>query len=1325
MYLDYSKLAFDADGRPEYPELILQTMGGKTIGTIPGVSNLKMRIKYSEPSEIEFDVSSVLDGGLNWIYGELSGYKLVYTESYGVYILMNPTESADGIERVKHIKGFSLEYTLNSKKIFLEEGTFKFFDATNAYNADTLIGRVLEVAVGWGIGTVSENVAGKYLTFDQYDSYLLPFLYGDAATKYHCVFVFDPYAKTISVYDADEPLSMLPIYMDYANLIETTEVNEISDELFTALRPYGSDELSIRPVNPIGTDWIYDLSWFISNGDIPEELAAKWNAWQRSILNRQSYYTGLISLRASGFAQLAADQAKLTDLQGELETLKSQRSVTIQALAMEITASGRQTQQARLDELNAQIAAKEAAISAQEAAIDELIDAVSSEEEGSYAARIAAVVEELAIENYFTADELLILSQFMIEQDLTEDSFVASSVDTTVSGTSYALDAQPIIISNASIERVSMDDYGKNVYVISGGGFSLAGLYNIAGDVIRGTVETGSDGSFVASFYAGSIQSGMQSAKSGMLTLSGTYSGLTSDIHAVTADGLTLQLGSTLQFTVTSGSLFLSANVSDYQKYSVEMELYDFAVKVLADAAQPVYEFSVDAGNFLFAKDFAPFRDELELGKGVYLRLDEDEVITPYIIEFELDFENASSFSLLFSNRFQRKDAVNTLKDMLDKSYSYGRSFNASKYIYGQTVAQASAVSRFINGSFDSAVNTIIAAKDQSVIIDGSGIDITSSDKSDPYLQQFGLHLTNGMIAFTQDGWQHAEIAIGVFKTESGYHSGVNARVISGNMLIGNELVIENMNDDGVMQFMVDASGAWLYNSTFTLAKDNGGKIMIDPRYGIVGGTGNLYTLDGTTVIPSFINAAGEIEYDAADMPKNANFYLDLDDGSAYFRGKILAQSGMIGGFTIAEDYLHAGQGSGNFVAMNGSGSNAYAPYAFWTGATNPENAPFWVKKDGSMRASNGEFSGTITAARVVDLSAVDDDEYGWIVGCGIAVPSKERPKFLVDKNGNVTLSGHITWNTEDTPVQYQYSVDGANFWHEVMTDADMYRKDSLDGGQTWSLPYQFRASDGSDAEVTYENVNAALGDFFSRTFGMTYIDNKLISAPTISGGKVYGSQLMGAQIYAGDGGSVMAQITANTSGDESTGGFYLMKDTGTTDSSGNKVYGAKAALYTTEGPNDSMVALTLGIGASSYDGLKGRFVLSKVYQNNQQGGVIMYATSGGKISAVTFEDDGSISITGMNSASDPTLRRPAINIDGLITTSGTFKANAGINTTAIQLRAGDGNAAVQIFNDANQLIGRIGVNSSGNLQIDPGAEGTVGTLWVNGNLKVAGEIIT
>lgn len=907
-------------------------MSDQTIGVIPGVCNLEFNIKFSEPSEISFDIPSVIDGEPNWLYDRVSGHKIVYTEHYGIYMTMNPETEADGISEIKHVKGYSIEKELDTKKFFLEEGTFKFYDQTNADNGDTIIGRILEIARGWSVGYVSASLAQRYRTFDQYDNYLLSFIYDDAPEKFRCVFVFDPYEKTISAYDADETVDTLPIYLDFDNLVEELGIEEVSDELVTAIRPYGADELDIRDVNPIGTNWIYDLSHFISNGDIPSELASKWNTWQETVLTNQEYYRGLTALRASATANLLAAQAALTDLNGELDTLTAQQSVTIQALAMETTASGIAYQQGLLDEINTKIAEKNQEIAEQESIIASLEDSLDSSSANSYAAQIQAVVDSLAITKFFTDEEYETLCHYFIEQDITESTFVATSVDTSISGASYTLSSEKVTITNSDIVRIDLtSEFGKRMYTLAGGTFSMTGGYSLGCDIIRGTMEEMDGGKFVLSLYAGSITAGNTTVSSGVVTISGTLSNWSDDIHQIVigtvaneqtgvTDQITEDGGSTLQFTCQSGSLYLTANVSDYQKYSVQMELYDYAVDVLSDLATPTYEFSVDSGNFIFSEEFAPFRNELELGKGVYLNVGNKEVITPYIIEFELDFEDRNKFSIVFSNRFKRHDNCNTLKDMIEQSYSTSRSFDASKYIYNQAANQASAVSQFMSSSLDAAKNTILAAANQSVVINGAGIHVGGDSN-------YQLRIVDSMIAMTDDNWAHAKLAIGLFASEDvGTYFGVNAEVIGGKLIVGNNLVIENEQVDksglptGVMQFKVDSTGAWLNNATFVLQKDNGGRMILDPAYGLLAGTSMLFDTDGTMVVPSFIDSNGDLVLDKDGMPENSNFYLDIRDGSAYFRGNVYATDGVFNGVVYASGGMFKGTVQAeDFLDSNGN----------------------------------------------------------------------------------------------------------------------------------------------------------------------------------------------------------------------------------------------------------------------------------------------------------------------------------------------------------------------------------------------------------------------
>ena len=80
-----------------------------------------------------------------------------------------------------------------------------------------------------------------------------------------------------------------------------------------------------------------------------------------------------------------------------------------------------------------------------------------------------------------------------------------------------------------------------------------------------------------------------------------------------------------------------------------------------------------------------------------------------------------------------------------------------------------------------------------------------------------------------------------------------------------------------------------------------------------------------------------------------------------------------------------------------------------------------------------------------------------------------------------------------------QFSVNGGSDWHEDMTESDMYRRDSLDGGVTWGTAYQFRGKNGSDANVPS----------YIRS---TYIDGTRVSSFHIQGNKIevvmpYGSE--------------------------------------------------------------------------------------------------------------------------------------------------------------------------------------------------------------------------
>lgn len=800
MYLDYSKLPVDTNGNPETPELMLRTLHGEAIGVIHGAHNLKMNIKFVEPSEITFDVPSLIDGVENPIYESVTGYKQIYTQNYGIYVTEKPKKSSDGIMEVKHITAYSIEKMMENKNFFLEEGVYKFCNITNVSDTNTIIGRILEIDPTWNIGYVAPAVASKYGAFDQYDGKLLSFMQNNVMQKFRCVFVFDPYGtaakpgKTISVYDVDEERDTIPIYLDFDNLLLNTDVEELTDELVTAIRPYGADELSIHEVNPTGDDWVYDLSGFIARGDISGDLAAAYLDWQSRMLNARAYYSGLTAARASMWSRYYMEQAQYNALQGELDGLLAQQNVAIQGGHSSVLSS----LYTQIENKKAEIAAKTSSINTITSNIVNISNAISDIVNGT------ATTRGIALGKSMTDEQYKALLPYIIQQDVTDDTFVASDISTDMTPTTHAVNGATISISSAAISRVSLTTgYNCTMYSITGGSFAVS---NAKADIIRGTLEVDSGNKFTMSLYTGTITIGNTTAPDGIITVSGTISGsIQGNITTKNTDGVITYEGTWIKFKTGTANLYLTASAGEFQRWAVEQQLYDYAVDLLNDLAVPTYQFEVQSGNFIFASEFAPFRNALELGKGIYLNLPGEQTITPYLIEFELDFEDRSKFSLVFSNRFKRADNVNTLKDIIEKTYSSGKSFDIKKHGYNTAESDATDAAKFIRESLDFAANRIKSASNQTVVIDPAGIQIGGESNRQ-------MRIVNDMLAITDDGWQHAKLAIGYFETPNdAKYFGVNAEVIAGNLIVGTELNIST----SAGHFRVDNSGVYIDSMKF------------------------------------------------------------------------------------------------------------------------------------------------------------------------------------------------------------------------------------------------------------------------------------------------------------------------------------------------------------------------------------------------------------------------------------------------------------------------------------------------------------------------------
>lgn len=339
-------------------------------------------------------------------------------------------------------------------------------------------------------------------------------------------------------------------------------------------------------------------------------------------------------------------------------------------------------------------------------------------------------------------------------------------------------------------------------------------------------------------------------------------------------------------------------------------QLYDDGMDVLEKASMPRYEFSMNSVNFVFLKEFQSFTEQLNLGAVVTINAKHDVMIESVLLEIEISFDNPDSFSLTFSNRLRLDNGSFIFSDLFG---TQNRAASAVDFNGGQwsnwTSEYKDSVSTFITSSLDASKNAVINATNQEITIGLNGLRGRKALPAGGYDDK-QVWLTSNTIAFTDDNWDSAKLAIGEVQLSGGGTAyGVVGEVIVGRLIAGNELRIENTSGT----FVVDAAGATLTNSKLTV-QDSGNKtrINISPT----GSTFSGITIDpGITVLGN--SGGGWSKKFWVDSAGNVNFAGNLTGATGTFSGTLSASVGNIGTLVIDSQGLKTADGV-NYMRGNG-----------------------------------------------------------------------------------------------------------------------------------------------------------------------------------------------------------------------------------------------------------------------------------------------------------------------------------------------------------------------------------------------------------------------
>ena len=526
--------SFDLFEIQEKPAVTLCNPDLVQIHSLDACYATSIKLKWNAQSEISFSYPKFINDIALDAFDYIEGKRIILVENIGYFIISDVQDDFDGSVPIKTVTALSMDSELVFKKLNLFSGTFKFYDTIITTGSPNLLGTIISLIPNWTIGNVDSSLINMYRTFNVSDTNIYQFLTTDVSVAYNCVFKFDYLSRTISVIPATQAVNETIIFLSFENLIKNTQYKEITSEISTCFYCYGGNNLTIRNVNPLGTNTIFNFTYYKTTDWMSQGLIDAINAWEIKVASYISTYNTLLVDLGGYNVYLLAQYSELARLQSILVADQQVRAVRV-AAGLDTT------------EIDAKIVTDEYWVASQNVWISLTQASITS-----ITSQLETINTALAFTNIsnFTNQQLLELNNFIFENTYKNDNIITTDT-----------------MSFAEIQTQS-------------------------------------------------------------------------------------QL------------------------------LYNSAVEVLARAAIPRYQITVDSVNFLALKEYQPFIDQLELGDQIVVDSGRGYFIDATLLEYDYSFDDPEQFSIILSNRKRLDDSHFIFTDLFGQNFSgnSNSSFNSATW---------------------------------------------------------------------------------------------------------------------------------------------------------------------------------------------------------------------------------------------------------------------------------------------------------------------------------------------------------------------------------------------------------------------------------------------------------------------------------------------------------------------------------------------------------------------------------------------------------------------------------------------------------------------
>lgn len=988
-------------GHLEVPDFILVKASEERVGILSCTSKRWIH-KYNDMDTMSFEIPFKTNGEKTSFYDLIDTMKHVEVPGIGRFCIKDIEISNEG-QDTEYKSVECQDYSCLIGQRYLEDfvintGETGSIDNVRFYQPGnqsySLLHLVFEKLPEWSFGYISPSLQTMKRSFSVSRQDAYSFLTKDVSEAFECLFVFDSTNKTVNAYTLAEYGKDTNVHVSYNSLLESTQMSYSIDEIKTAAKLQGDDDLDVRELN-IGNDYIYNFSAYASEEFWSASLLAAYTAWNNLVnspvdLNLFTYKTGVITraeLQGKTYSQ--AYTLLLSKYQDYYTQISKWQSTMLPYMITSRKNPGYGTISYTEDGSDAVTFSKQTST--------QLVTSLP----GSGDSNVLYLVKNT--NNMFRWNGSWVNVNLWYNCALAELKSLqagAEKLQAVAMKSGYG-DAES---SDTNIQKRYVDTYLPALY-----------MYNALTKQIQ-TVN--------------STISTLESNQTIIQTDKTVIVNKVSMRNNFTAAQLKELSAFIREDEISSDNFVVTDGMTESERFDMLYALLDYGQKELAKVAAPQIQFSADLVNLFAIPEFDNYSGDFDVGNYVWVTLRDDYSVKAKILEIEFNFLDQSDFAVTFGNVAKRArniftDVTNALNAATAAATSV--SFGASNW--NAASEQTDSIGKALADGLLSQSYYLANAEDNETRIDENGLWITTTtgshgrENTDNY---DSIYLGGGRILFTEDGWRTVSMSTGrgdvqmptinssgqlVFVTESkfgvfadfllaGYVGGTT--IVGGDIYSSNYKTSSNKNSgnagahinltDGTFEFnskttgkkrltlsgdtlevngVIQASSGHIgsndngeggfiiasnkmYNNKSTLEANASGVYVGTDGIGL--GATTTYTTTGSNVTKSIFQ-----------VDSSGNLYA----GSVNVRGRIHASSGYIGngssGFTINSTSIVNGKTSleananGVYVGTDGIGLGKLASYT--TGSGNVSKSVFQVDSAGNLYAGSVNIRGRIHAS--------------------------------------------------------------------------------------------------------------------------------------------------------------------------------------------------------------------------------------------------------------------------------------------------------------------------------------------------------------------------